>query len=96
MELKARYFGPGKWASPECIRFLTLALAGEVGELANLVKKAWREGKVDQSQTVREELADIGIYHVMLAEALGVDLVFEIERKLKIVNARRLRSREAL
>lgn len=41
--------------------FLALALAGEAGELANLIKKLWRDGFVNE-HSVREEIADVRIY----------------------------------
>lgn len=62
-------------------RFLTLALAGEVGELANLIKKRWR-GDWTSPDAVRDELADVRIYLELLALALGVDLDDAVEDKL--------------
>lgn len=64
-------------AGPERLRFLTLALCGEAGELANYVKKEWRGDDIVPAvfaKSVEKELADIGNYVFMLAEALGVDL----------------------
>jgi hypothetical protein len=40
------------------IHFLALAIAGEAGELANLVKKKWQGGDVVDDQSMRQELAD--------------------------------------
>ncbi|MGH2627744.1 MAG: hypothetical protein ACRDHY_13960 [Anaerolineales bacterium] len=61
--------------SDEDRRFLALALGGEVGELQNVIKKAWRgdddptyEGKL------AEEMADARIYLELLALAHGMDL----------------------
>ncbi len=34
----------GTHGSADDIRFLALAMAGEAGEAANVVKKAWRDG----------------------------------------------------
>jgi NTP pyrophosphatase (non-canonical NTP hydrolase) len=59
--------------SEEDKRFLTLALCGEVGELANLVKKEWR-GDGARTAAIREELVDVRIYLELLAVAFGVDL----------------------
>jgi NTP pyrophosphatase (non-canonical NTP hydrolase) len=61
--------------SDEDRRFLALALAGEVGELLNVVKKAWR-GDDDPSYEgkIAEELADARIYLELLARAHGMDL----------------------
>lgn len=69
-----------KWpfdAGPERIRYLALCMAGEAGELANLVKKEWRGDKLDHDEwlaKLKSELSDVGNYAFMLAEALGVDL----------------------
>lgn len=49
----------------EDVRFLTLALAGEVGELCNLIKKNWRDG-TDVKAEIRDEIADIYVYHQLL------------------------------
>lgn len=59
--------------------FLSLALAGEVGELCNVIKKYWRDGKLTNYE---EELADVYIYLGLLAENLGVDLDYQARRKL--------------
>jgi NTP pyrophosphatase (non-canonical NTP hydrolase) len=52
-------------------RFLTLALCGEVGELANMVKKRWRDG-VDLTEEIRDELADIRVYLELLAHQFDI------------------------
>lgn len=41
----------------EQVRFMALALCGEVGELANLVKKDWRGDSGDRRDQIKEELA---------------------------------------
>ena len=70
------------------IRFLALALCGETGELANLIKKDWRGDDGDRSEKIRSELADIGNYVFMLAVALGIDLHAEMYKKLIEVEQR--------
>ena len=77
-----------KWPawSIEDARFLALALAGEVGELLNLLKKEWRgDGEWNEGE-VFAELADIRIYLDLLARALGCNLTdacnFIVETKL--------------
>jgi len=83
------------WTPVYKVRFLALALAGEVGEFCNLVKKNWRgdkatlptaeesrrySGSVDGDtnfefqQKIHKELADVYIYLLMIADAMGVDL----------------------
>jgi NTP pyrophosphatase (non-canonical NTP hydrolase) len=66
--------------------FLTLALAGEVGELCNLIKKWWRDDKLNPEY--KEEMADVYIYLRLLAEQLGVDLDFEARKKMEKVKTR--------
>ena len=58
-------------------------LYGEVGEAFD----AWRKGKYDFA----EELADISIYLLGIAEITGVDLGAEIERKIQINEKRKYR-----
>jgi NTP pyrophosphatase (non-canonical NTP hydrolase) len=71
----------------EITNFLTLAICGESGELANLVKKEWR-GDAIHKEAVRDEMADIRIYLEHLATHLGIDLDQACERKLDIVAGR--------
>jgi dCTP diphosphatase len=69
-------------------RSLLLALVGEVGELAELFQ--WRTDEDirelvagrESRRPVEDELADINIYLVRLADVLGVDLDGAIEAKL--------------
>jgi dCTP diphosphatase len=67
---------------------LVLALMGEVGELAELFQWASAEqaaALTADAQTraaVEEELADVAIYLLRLADELGVDLDAAIRRKL--------------
>ena len=70
--------------SNEDIRFLALALAGEVGELCNLIKKEWRDG-VDNREEQRDELADCRVYLELIAKCLdmeGQKLDARVEAKL--------------
>jgi NTP pyrophosphatase (non-canonical NTP hydrolase) len=52
--------------------FLSLAIAGEAGELANLFKKEWRDQTFNRPR-VFEELGDVVAYCIMLAYHLGLD-----------------------
>lgn len=68
-------------------RFLTLALCGEVGELANMIKKRWRDD-ADLSEEIKDELADIRVYLELLAKCFGVEgekLNTQVQNKLKKV-----------
>jgi Lar family restriction alleviation protein len=53
------------------IRFFTLGLVGEAGEVANFVKKRWRDGD-GHDDDLRKECADVLAYLMMLANALGM------------------------
>ncbi len=57
-KMTAHLFPP--WSSTD-ERFLALALCGEAGELANMIKKRWRDGANMRDEVV-EELADIRVY----------------------------------
>lgn len=72
-------------------RFLSLALCGEAGELANMIKKRWRDG-VDLSEEVMDEIADIRVYLELIAKLFGISgdkLDERVTSKLKRVAARR-------
>lgn len=70
----------------ESIAFTVLALAGEVGEVANIVKKIERGSHSFLDAKVRYQLnmevADVFTYLVLLAGQLGVDLIklYELKR----------------
>jgi NTP pyrophosphatase (non-canonical NTP hydrolase) len=53
-------------------RFLALALCGEAGELANMIKKRWRDG-VDLTEEIRDEIADIRVYLELIAKCFDVE-----------------------
>jgi NTP pyrophosphatase (non-canonical NTP hydrolase) len=53
-------------------RFLALALCGEAGELANFIKKRWRDG-ADFEEEIRDELADIRVYLELLAKCFDIE-----------------------
>lgn len=81
------------------IEFLGVALAGEVGEACNIIKKLARErmGLVGSRATVAElaeELADALIYLDIIAMQEGIDLDDAIEKKFnKTSEARELATR---
>lgn len=58
--------------SSEDERFLALALCGEAGELANMIKKRWRDG-ADLTAEIREEIADIRVYLELIAKCFGIE-----------------------
>lgn len=75
-------------------RFLALALCGEAGELANYIKKRWRDG-TDFTEEIRDEIADIRVYLELLAKCFGIEgdkLDARVEQKLlKVVEKHRAR-----
>lgn len=74
-------------------RFLALALCGEAGELANKIKKRWRDG-VKLEEEIRDEIADIRVYLELLAKQFGIEgekLDERVQSKLaKVVERHRL------
>jgi NTP pyrophosphatase (non-canonical NTP hydrolase) len=92
-------FDPG---SEEDVRFLTLALAGEVGEVANLIKKDWRGDEVDRGHLL-EELGDVIAYWLLLLSALQLipailldEAVDKASRAIERLEAQRERYREEM
>jgi NTP pyrophosphatase (non-canonical NTP hydrolase) len=75
-------------------RFLALALCGEAGELANIIKKRWRDG-VSLHQEACEEIADIRVYLELLAKCFDIEgskLDAVVETKLlKVVEKHKAR-----
>lgn len=66
-----------------------MALAGEVGELANLLKKRKRGiGQVPTDKDIASEMADILIYLDLLAEYQGINLSEAVREKFNEVSAR--------
>jgi NTP pyrophosphatase (non-canonical NTP hydrolase) len=85
-----RWF-PGLHYSNEDLRvFYSLALAGEVGELCNIVKKYVRTGNETRLREggIGSELADIFTYLLLLCDELKIDLFAEFEAKQAICEAR--------
>src|SRR5690606_20354756 len=76
------------WAQFHTPRNLTLALVGEVGELAELVQ--WRTDEEirdlvttdDGREAMADELADVFTYLVSIADAVGIDLDAAVHRKI--------------
>lgn len=68
------------------IHFLALGLSGEAGELANFVKKRWRDGD-GHDQAIKYEVADVCAYAFMLANEMGMcpsDLIATIAEKQRV------------
>ena len=75
----------GQFHSP---KNLTMALAGEVGELIEhfqwLTEKQSKELDVEKIKEVSEEIADIQIYLIQLADKLNIDIEGAVNDKIKI------------
>jgi NTP pyrophosphatase (non-canonical NTP hydrolase) len=65
--------------------FYAIALAGEVGELCNFLKKQSRDG-VDHYKAIGEEIADIFTYLDLLAESLNIDIELALRYKFNKVS----------
>lgn len=78
----------GAAGSQDDIRFLALSMAGEAGEAANVVKKAWRDGGEVNRQKLAEEIAGTACYLVGLAAAIGLDLDKEMRDQMAAFEAR--------
>jgi NTP pyrophosphatase (non-canonical NTP hydrolase) len=71
-------------------RFLALALCGEAGELANIIKKRWRDD-VSLHEEACDEIADIRVYLELLAKCFGIEgskLDDRVKAKLEKVAAK--------
>ena len=70
------------------IVYLVLAINGEAGEVAEVVKKAWRDGKEIDKDWLVEELGDVLWYIAVLSHELGVPLSEVMERNIKKLRER--------
>lgn len=85
-------------SSDEKKRYMILALAGEIGEAANIVKKNWRGDLAwaKGSPALKDELSDVFVYWVLSCHANGwtmqemaVHANAKAERKIREVEAER-------
>lgn len=84
-----------KAGTDDDVCFLALALAGEVGEVANIIKKSWR-GDGLNLPNLYDELSDVFAYWVLLVYAVGATAeeivtrsVTKAEAKIAKLEARR-------
>ena len=68
--------------------FWGCALAGEVGELCNLIKKGER-GQLIFDRDLKEEIADVFIYLVLVAKHYHIDIESAITHKMIATTRRR-------
>ncbi len=75
----------------EKLLYLSTALAGEVGELANIIKKRHRKKihglaidnlkEEEYTQKIKEEIVDVFIYTIIFCNSLNIDLEQEYYKK---------------
>lgn len=78
----------GEHGSQCDIRFLALSMAGEAGEAANVVKKAWRDGHPVDREKLAEEIAGTACYLIGLASAIKLNLDAEMRAQMAAFEAR--------
>jgi dCTP diphosphatase len=89
LRLRLRAFAAERdWEQFHTPKNLSMALAGEVGELLEIFQwltpeQATEVMDTDRADDVRDELADVTIYLVRLADILGVDLLKVANSKLE-------------
>lgn len=78
-----------EWEQFHSPKNLAMALSGEVGELTEIFQWLSEEQskkvliEPETAQAVRDELADVAMYVVRLADVLGVDLNAAVAAKLE-------------
>lgn len=70
------------------LTYTVLALCGEAGELANVLKKGLRKGEPPNREKMIDELGDVFWYLSAVATELGTDLELVAEQNLDKVAAR--------
>ncbi|HZT08252.1 MAG TPA: MazG-like family protein [Chloroflexota bacterium] len=80
--------------------YLAVSLLGEAGEVADAIKKLWRTDPrigsangfssipADARRAIADELADVVILSVVLANHLEIDVEEAVDRKLQIIAER--------
>ena len=89
LKLKLRKFADDRdWDQFHSPKNLVMALSGEVGELLEhfqwLTEEQSKKLPGDVMSKVAEEVADVQLYLIRLADKLGLDIVAESERKIEI------------
>lgn len=81
-----REFGVAGWTTSNW----AVALAGEVGELCNFVKKEFRDGPNSElDQNIEDEIADVFIYLIAISLDRGMNLEEATVRKFNITSKKR-------
>ncbi len=66
---------------------LSLGLAGEAGEVTELIKKYIRDGSLDKEHLTLE-LGDVLAYVVLLSQYFGLEMATVVERNVEKLNHR--------
>jgi NTP pyrophosphatase (non-canonical NTP hydrolase) len=87
----AIYPEAGMGTVPE-LMYLALGLAGEAGEVANHIKKVYRDGDdAARRERLASELGDVFWYLVRLVDALGLDPEQVIQANVDKLSGRKAR-----
>jgi NTP pyrophosphatase (non-canonical NTP hydrolase) len=77
------------WSMFHSPKNLALALAGEVGEVCQILRwKLSDELSQSEIEDLRGELADVGIFLLLLADAVTVDLASAVREKIDLNRTR--------
>lgn len=81
--------------NPEVLEHTALCLAGEVGELANIIKKVSRGdlGYSEARALIAEEIADVFAYTLKIANQVGLS-VEEVYMEKMAINAEKFKKYE--
>jgi len=74
------------------LEYLTLGLVGEAGEVANKIKKVFRDKKIFKTDVeIAEEIGDVLWYCAMLSDYLDINLGKIMENNLEKLSSRKKR-----
>lgn len=83
--------------SDYCVMYPTLGLVGEAGEVADKVKKIYRDRKGyvtgEDAEALKKELGDVLWYLAVLSDDLGLDLTTVAEANLAKLSSRKARGK---
>ena len=85
----AKFAQERDWEKYHTIKNLILALVGEAGELASVVQwlegidKSFLDSNLDIRQDLADELADVFIYLLRIADVSGIDIMSAAQEKMK-------------
>lgn len=90
----AEFASARDWEKFHTVKNLVLALVGEAGELASVIQwlenvdKSFLESNPEIAQDFADELADVFIYLIRVADVSGIDLLQATVEKMKKNSAR--------